>query len=136
MRAWVYIIIAAILQTLWGVVLKILDFGKAWSYIKTGNFLNLNVWIQLLPLISYFILGLLIAIVISRAYKLLTMSVVYASWMGLSLALQVIVDVNFFGERMQVIQYVCIFLVLAGILGMKLSNPKKIINPIIDDSLD
>jgi multidrug transporter EmrE-like cation transporter len=64
------------------------------------------------------------------------MSVVYASWMGLSLALQVIVDVNFFGERMQIIQYVCIFLVLAGILGMKLSNPKKIINPIIDDSLD
>jgi len=136
MRAWLYIIIAAVLQTLWGVVLKILDFGKAWSYIKTGDLFNLNVWIQLLPLISYLVLGLLIAIVISRAYKLLTMSVVYASWMGLSLAMQVIVDVNFFGERMQVIQYVCIFLVLTGILGMKLSNPKKIINPITDDSLD
>jgi quaternary ammonium compound-resistance protein SugE len=104
--------------------------------MKTGTVFNLDFWIQLLPLISYFVLGLLIAIVISRAYKLLTMSVVYASWMGLSLALQVIVDVNFFGERMQIIQYVCIFLVLAGILGMKLSNPKKIINPIIDDSLD
>jgi quaternary ammonium compound-resistance protein SugE len=138
MKAWIYIITAVILQTLWGMVLKVLDFNKAGSLIQEGDVFNLQFIIQILPILAYFLLGLLIAIVISKAYKMMPMSIVYAAWMGLTLALQVVVDVFFYGERMKALQYVCILLILLGILGMKLSNPKSIqqVEVEIDDSVD
>jgi multidrug transporter EmrE-like cation transporter len=138
MRAWIYIIIAVVLQTLWGMVLKVLDFNKAGHLIQEGAIFNFNFLVQIFPILAYFILGLLIAIAISKAYKMMPMSIVYAAWMGLTLALQVIVDVFIYGEKMQAIQYLCILFILVGILGMKLSNPKSIqqVEVEIDDSLD
>ena len=138
MRAWIYILIAVVLQTLWGMVLKVLDFGKAFELIRQGQVWNMAFVQQIFPILAYFILGLVIAIVISKAYKLLPMSIVYAAWMGLTLLLQVIVDVFLYHISMQAVQYLFIACVLAGILGMKLSNPKSI-QPVevdFDDSLD
>ena len=138
MPAWIYILIAVVLQTLWGIVLKVLDFGKAYELIRQGQIWDMAFVQQIFPILAYFILGLVIAIVISKAYKLLPMSIVYAAWMGLTLLLQVIVDVFLYHIPMQAVQYVFIACVLAGILGMKLSNPKSI-QPVevdIDDSVD
>jgi quaternary ammonium compound-resistance protein SugE len=138
LRAWIYILIAVVLQTLWGIVLKVLDFGKAFELIGQGQIWDLAFAKQILPILAYFILGLVIAIVISKAYKLLPMSIVYAAWMGLTLLLQVIVDVFLYHIPMQIIQYIFIAFILAGILGMKLSKPKSI-QPVeieIDDSVD
>lgn len=127
-----------VLQTLWGIVLKVLDFGKAFELIRQGKVLDMTFFSQIVPILSYFMLGLVIAIVISKAYKLLPMSIVYAAWMGLTLLLQVIVDVFLYHIPMQAIQYLFIACILAGILGMKLSKPKSI-QPVeieIDDSVD
>jgi quaternary ammonium compound-resistance protein SugE len=125
MKAWIYILIAVVLQTLWGMVLKILDFGKAWALIKEGHIFNYNFLVQIWPVLAYLILGLCNAIMLSKAYKSLPISIVHATWMGLTLALQVFVDIYFYNERMIVFQYLFILLVLAGIIGMKLSNPKS-----------
>ena len=138
MKAWIYIFIAVVLQTLWGIVLKVLDFGKAFELIRQGKVLDMTFFSQIVPILAYFMLGLVIAIVISKAYKLLPMSIVYAAWMGLTLLLQVIVDVFLYHIPMQAIQYLFIACILAGILGMKLSKPKSI-QPVeieIDDSVD
>jgi multidrug transporter EmrE-like cation transporter len=126
MKAWLYIVIAVVLQTLWGLVLKILDFGKAWEFIQKGEVFNMDFLMQLLPVLAYLILGLLIAIVLSKAYKLMPLSVVYAAWMGLTLILQLIVDILFFSVNMHLLNYLYFLFVLTGILGMKLSNPKLI----------
>lgn len=126
MKAWIFIFIAVILQTLWGMVLKVLDFEVAFKLIQQGEVFQLDFILKLLPILAYFGLGLAIAIVISRAYKLLPMSIVYAAWMGLTLLLQVVVDVFFYGEKMQLLQYLFISFILIGILGMKLSDPKSI----------
>lgn len=131
MRAWIYIIAAAIMQTAWGVVLKILDFKKAIALICSGQVSDAAFLAQVVPLILYLLLGLFIAVVISKAYKMLSMSIVYASWMGLSLSFQVIVDVFYYGEKMLIWQYLFIFFILLGILGMKLSNPKKLSEDIL-----
>jgi multidrug transporter EmrE-like cation transporter len=37
-----------------------------------------------------------------------------------------VVDVFFYGEKMQLLQYLFISFILIGILGMKLSDPKSI----------
>jgi small multidrug resistance pump len=126
MKAWIFIFIAVILQTLWGMVLKVLDFEVAFKLIQQGEVFQLDFILKLLPILAYFGLGLAIAIVISKAYKLLPMSIVYAAWMGLTLLLQVVVDVFFYGEKMQLVQYLFISFILIGILGMKLSDPKSI----------
>ena len=126
MKAWIFIFIAVILQTLWGMVLKVLDFEVAFKSIQQGEVFQLDFILKLLPILAYFGLGLAIAIVISKAYKLLPMSIVYAAWMGLTLQLQVVVDVFFYGEKMQLLQYLFISFILIGILGMKLSDPKSI----------
>lgn len=126
MKAWIYILVAVVLQTLWGIVLKVLDFKKVWAHIKVGDIFNMTFVQDTMPLVLYLILGLVIAIVISKAYKLLPMSIVYAAWMGLTLALQVMVDVFLYDEKMKFIQYFFILMILVGILGMKLSNPKSI----------
>jgi small multidrug resistance pump len=126
MKAWIFIFIAVILQTLWGMVLKVLDFEVVLKLIQQGVVFQLDFILKLLPILAYFGLGLAIAIVISKAYKLLPMSIVYAAWMGLTLLLQVVVDVFFYGEKMQLVQYLFISFILIGILGMKLSDPKSI----------
>lgn len=126
MKAWIFIFIAVILQTLWGMVLKVLDFEVVLKLIQQGVVFQLDFILKLLPILAYFGLGLAIAIVISKAYKLLPMSIVYAAWMGLTLLLQVAVDVFFYGEKMQLVQYLFISFILIGILGMKLSDPKSI----------
>jgi quaternary ammonium compound-resistance protein SugE len=126
MKAWIFIFIAVILQTLWGMVLKVLDFEVAFKLIQQGEVFQLDFILKLLPILAYFGLGLAIAIVISKAYKLLPMSIVYAAWMGLTLLLQVVVDVFFYGEKMQLLQYLFISFILIGILGMKLLDPKSI----------
>ena len=107
-------------------ILKVLDFEVVLKLIQQGVVFQLDFILKLLPILAYFGLGLAIAIVISKAYKLLPMSIVYAAWMGLTLLLQVVVDVFFYGEKMQLLQYLFISFILIGILGMKLLDPKSI----------
>ena len=141
MRVWIYILLAAIFQTIWGFVLKRLNFELIGDYISRGDLFTSTFLIELIPLAAYLLLGLLIVIVISKAYKLLPMSIVYAAWMGLTLLFQVLVDAIYFKEKMFLIQYACISLILIGVIGMKQSKPKdrieddeKILNQIIDES--
>ena len=77
-------------------VLKILNFGVAWSYIQKGHIFQYEFLLNIWPVLAYLVLGLLPAIVLSKAYKRLPLSIVYASWMGLILVLQVFMDLFFF----------------------------------------
>jgi quaternary ammonium compound-resistance protein SugE len=126
MKTWLYIIAAVIMQTLWGIVLKFLDFGATWEMIKIGEILNHHFLLLLWPILAYIILGFLIAFALSKAYDAIAISIVYASWMGLTLVLQVLVDLIYFKIRMNPIQYVFILLVLIGIVGLKLSDNKSL----------
>lgn len=141
MRVWIYILLAAIFQTIWGFVLKRLNFELIGDYISHGDLFTSTFLIELIPLAAYLLLGLLIVIVISKAYKLLPMSIVYAAWMGLTLLFQVLVDAIYFKEKMFLIQYTCISLILIGVIGMKQSKPKdrieddeNLLNEIVDET--
>ena len=126
MRAWIYIIIAALFQTFWGITLKILDFKKIITMISAGQIFNLEFVLTLIPLLLYFGIGLVIVMVISKAYKLMPMSIVYAYWMGLTLVFQSVIDLLYFNEHFEWIQFGFLGLILIGIIGMKLSTSKPI----------
>jgi quaternary ammonium compound-resistance protein SugE len=141
MRVWIYILLAAFFQTIWGLVLKRLNFSLIFDFVSKRDVLSIQFLVELIPLITYLILGLLIVIVISKAYKLLPMSIVYAAWMGLTLLFQVLIDALYFNEKMHLIQYACIALILIGVIGMKQLKPKDIIedesellNQLVDDT--
>jgi quaternary ammonium compound-resistance protein SugE len=128
MRVWIYILLAALFQTIWGFVLKRLNFELIGNFISQSDLLSPLFFVELIPLIAYLLLGLFIVIVISKAYKLLPMSIVYAAWMGLTLLFQVLVDALYFHEKMYLIQYGCITIILIGVIGMKQSGKKDIIH--------
>jgi multidrug transporter EmrE-like cation transporter len=103
--------------------LKILNFGVAWSYIQKGHIFQYEFLLHIWPVLAYLVFGLLTAIVLSKAYKRLPLSIVYASWMGLILVLQVFMDLFFFKESIPALKYISILCILIGILGLKLGIP-------------
>jgi len=125
MKAWIFILIAVVLQTFWGMVLKILNFQMLWTYLTTGNVLNMDFLSHLWPVVAYLTLGLGTAAALSIAYKLLPLSIVNATWISLTLVLQVLVDIVFYGFNMKILQFIFIAIILAGIVIMKFSNPKS-----------
>jgi quaternary ammonium compound-resistance protein SugE len=136
MKAWIYVFIAAIFQVLWGITLKkFLHFDVIWNYIKQGKILNPQFGLELIPLIAYFIIGLVIVYFISSAYKLIPMSVAYAVWMGLAMVIQTGVDIFFFKDSFNMFQLFFISLILMGVIGMR-GNTKVTSHEIIIDEID
>lgn len=136
MKAWIYVFIAAIFQVLWGITLKkFLHFDVLWNYIKSGQIANTQFAMELIPLIAYFIIGLVIVYFISSAYKLIPMSVAYAVWMGLAMVIQTGVDIFFFKDSFNLYQLFFISLILVGVIGMR-GNTKIISPDIIIDEIE
>lgn len=126
LRVWYFIIASSFLQALWGITLKKLNFQKIIDDLGRGEFFNYSFLIELIPLIIYFVLGFLIVLFISKAYKILPMSMVYAFWMGLTIVFQTLIDVFYFTEKISAESYCFIALILIGIIGMKKSETKEI----------
>lgn len=124
MKAWIFILIAAIFQTFWGITLKFLDFKKIVAMTSRGDVFSIEFVWALIPLLLYFIIGLVIVVFISKAYKLMPMSIVYAYWMGLTLVFQTFIDLLYFKEHFEWIQFGFLTLILIGIIGMKISTTK------------
>ena len=124
MKAWIYIIISAIITICWSTSLKYIQGDLIVSKIKSLQVFNLDFLILIIPLTGYFIFGLTMVIFISKAAKILPMSVVYAVWMGLSLVFQALMDVYFFHDQFTLLQIFFIMLVIIGVIGMK-QNIKK-----------
>lgn len=124
LRVWFFIVASSILQALWAITLKKLQFSKIIESIRLGNIFNYEFLSELIPLLIYFLLGFLIVLLISKAYKLLPMSMVYAFWMGLTLIFQTFIDVFYFKEKINLICYVFIGMILLGIIGIKKSEAK------------
>jgi len=124
MKAWIYIIIAAIITICWSTSLKYIQGDLIIKTIKSLDLFNLEFLKLIIPLIGYFIFGLTMVIFISKAAKILPMSVVYAVWMGLSLVFQALMDVYFFHDQFTFLQILFIVLVIIGVIGMKQNTQK------------
>lgn len=59
---------------------------------------------------------------LAPAMKVLPVGVVYAIWAGVGIVAATIIGVVSFGERLGVVQFLCIALVLVGSVGLKLTT--------------
>jgi quaternary ammonium compound-resistance protein SugE len=101
--AWFYLFIAGIFEITWAVSLKVSQgfsrFGPA--------------------LVS--IAGMILSIIfLSKALKILPLGTAYAVWTGIGAAGTVIIGILLFQEPRDTLRLLCIGLILAGIVGLRI----------------
>ena len=104
--AWTLLIIAGVLEVVWAVGLKYTDgWTRLWPSVFT----------LAVMLIDFFIL--------SAAMKSLPVGTAYAVWTGIGAVGTALAGMLLFGESREALRLVCIGLIVAGIIGLKLAAP-------------
>jgi len=103
--SWLILILAGVLEIVWAVGLKYTEgFTRLWPSVGTGVAL----------LASIALLGL--------AVRDLPVGTAYAVWTGIGAAGTVICGIMFAGEPATLIRLGCVGLILAGVVGLKVSH--------------
>lgn len=101
--SWVYLVMAGLLEIVWAVGLKYTEGFTKWlpSTITVAA-----MWV------SFWFLSI--------ALKEIPMSTAYAVWTGIGIVGTAFVGIGWFGESADALKIICICLILAGIIGLKL----------------
>jgi quaternary ammonium compound-resistance protein SugE len=102
---WIYLLIAALFEMGWAIGLKYTEgFTRLWPSVFT----------ILGTIASFFFL--------SVAVKNLPIGTAYAVWTGIGTVGTVLFGILFLGEPKDIIRIVCILLIVAGIIGLKITS--------------
>ena len=103
--AWLILVIAGLLEIGWALGLKYTDgFTRLWP----------TVWTAVALIASMAMMGV--------ALRTLPLGTAYAVWTGIGAAGTAILGIILFKEPASVARLVCIALIIAGILGLKLTS--------------
>ena len=106
MNSWIYLVIAGIFEMGWVLALKFSE-----------NFTKL---IFTLLTIIFMVLSL---VFLSFSFKTIPMDTVYACWTAIGVIGVIIFGIFFLGESANLLRIFFIGLVIAGIIGLKLTTP-------------
>lgn len=100
--AWIYLLIAGILEIGWAIGLKYTEgFSKLWPSVATIACMVVS-------------LGFL-----ALALKTIPVGTGYAVWTGIGAAGTVLVGMFFLGEAKEFTRLVCVTLIVIGVVGLK-----------------
>ncbi|MBC6443055.1 MAG: multidrug efflux SMR transporter [Rhodobacteraceae bacterium] len=103
--AWIYLLGAIVLEVAGTYLLKLSDGFVRWQW---G--------------VASFACYSLCFFALAPAMKVLPVGVVYAIWAGVGIVAAALIGLFAFDERLSAVQFVCILLVLAGAIGLRLST--------------
>ena len=122
MTGWFCLFMASLFQVAWTFSLKFLDFKK----LQQADWSSLFAWkasfVLLLPLLGYIVFGLLNSYFLSIAMKSIPASTTIAVWLGMAVIGIKIADMAFFKDRLQAGQFLYAMLIIAGVVGLKMST--------------
>ena len=104
--AWVVLVLAGLFEVGWAIGLKYTDgFTRLWP----------TLWTLLSMIVSLWLLGI--------AMKTLPVGTAYSVWVGVGSVGTVILGIMLLGEPANVGRLISVGLIVAGIIGLKLSAP-------------
>lgn len=105
---WLHLIIAGLLEVAWAIGLKQTDgWTRLWPSVITA----------LLMIASFFFLSL--------SLRSLPLGTAYAIWTGIGAVGTALIGIFVFGEPRTAARLVCIVLIVAGIVGLKLTSSSQ-----------
>lgn len=103
--SWGILVLAGLLEVVWAVGLKYTEgFSRLWPTVGTVLAMVLSVWL----------LGVVM--------KVLPVGTAYAVWVGIGAVGTAILGIYLFGESANIGRIMSLVLIVAGIIGLKLST--------------
>lgn len=100
--AWIYLAAAGLFEIGWAVGLKYSDgFSKPLPSLLTVVAMGFSVWL------------------LALAMKTIPVGTAYAVWTGIGAVGVAVLGMVLFGESREVLRLVCLFLIVTGIVGLK-----------------
>ncbi len=122
---WIYLIIAALLESGWAFSLKFMRF-KEIPTLRFHNFYKPDEGLPiLLPLIAYIVLGVGNVFFLNLAFRTLPTATAFAIWTVLAIIFIKIGEVLFFHQKIVPMELFFMLLVIVGIIGLKQYAPIK-----------
>jgi quaternary ammonium compound-resistance protein SugE len=104
--AWTALLLAGLAEIAWALSLKFSDgFTRLWPSLGTLGSIAISFAL------------------ISVALKSIPFGTVYSIWTGIGAVGSVVVGIALFGESADAIRLLCVSLILAGVVGLKLMTP-------------
>ena len=103
--AWIYLAIAGVLEVVWAIGLKYSEgFTRPWPSVIT-------------------VVGMVVGFYyLSQALKVIPIGTGYAVWVGIGAVGTAVLGIVLFGESASPARLACIGLIVAGIVGLKLTS--------------
>ena len=105
--AWLYLFIAGLFETAWAIGLK-----YSAGFTKLGP----SVFTVVAMMVSLYLLAL--------ALRTIPVGTGYAVWTGIGTVGAAILGILLFNESREIARILCILLIVAGIIGLKLTSPE------------
>lgn len=103
--AWLYLFVAGLMEVAWAVGLKYTEgFTRLWPTVWTGVALVLSM------------------VLLAAAVRTLPLGTAYAVWTGIGAVGTAALGVILFGESVSPARVACIALIVAGLVGLKLTS--------------
>jgi quaternary ammonium compound-resistance protein SugE len=101
--AWIYLVVAGLFEVGWAIGLKYTDgFTRLWPSLWTGASMALSLFL------------------LAQALRTLPVGTGYAVWTGIGSVGTALLGIFLLGESKDAIRLLCLALIVAGIVGLKL----------------
>lgn len=105
--AWMLLVVAGLFEIGWATGLKFTEgFSRLWPSIWTAVAMVASLWL------------------LAVALKSIPVGTAYAVWTGIGAAGTAVMGILLFGESRELIRILSILVIVAGIVGLKLSSPE------------